>query len=141
MTRTPSSELLDQHLARRWLGLALAVLVIAGVFALLLVLGRMPPFDRLVTATRERGFRPPQLQELAAESGLSPKQVDGLLARAIDEGHIEQVGDSIEHFSDLIVSRISRLNIHCLLSEMKRLPNDAHRDHPSCTFPSDLSAN
>ena len=51
--------------------------------------------DRLVTVTRERGFRPPQLQELVAESGLPTKQVEGLLARAIDEGHIEQVGEHL----------------------------------------------
>ena len=42
-------NLLAQPEARRWLGLALGVLVIAGLFALLLVIGRMPPFDRLVT--------------------------------------------------------------------------------------------
>jgi hypothetical protein len=35
--------------ARRWLGLALWVLVLAGLFALAVVVGRMPPFDRFVT--------------------------------------------------------------------------------------------
>jgi hypothetical protein len=35
--------------ARQWLGLALGVLVLAGIFALAVVVGRMPPFDRLVT--------------------------------------------------------------------------------------------
>ena len=35
--------------ARRWLALALGVLVIAGVFSLVVVIGRMPPFDRYVT--------------------------------------------------------------------------------------------
>jgi hypothetical protein len=35
--------------ARRWLGLALAVLVLAGLFSVVVVVGRMPPFDRLVT--------------------------------------------------------------------------------------------
>jgi hypothetical protein len=35
--------------ARQWLGLALGVLVLAGLFALAVVVGRMPPFDRLVT--------------------------------------------------------------------------------------------
>jgi hypothetical protein len=39
----------EHRAARRWLGLALAVLVLAGVFALAVVVGRMPPFDRLVT--------------------------------------------------------------------------------------------
>lgn len=36
-------------LARQWLGLALAVLVLAGLFALAVVIGRMPPFDRFIT--------------------------------------------------------------------------------------------
>jgi len=35
--------------ARRWLGLALGVLVAAGICALAVVVGRMPPFDRFVT--------------------------------------------------------------------------------------------
>jgi len=35
--------------ARQWFGLALAVLVLAGLFALAVVVGRMPPFDRFVT--------------------------------------------------------------------------------------------
>ena len=35
--------------ARRWLGVAIGALLLAGLFALLLVLGRMPPFDRLVS--------------------------------------------------------------------------------------------
>ncbi|MEE9279769.1 MAG: hypothetical protein V3V67_06305 [Myxococcota bacterium] len=32
--------------SRRWLGLALCALALAGVFALAVVLGRMPPLDR-----------------------------------------------------------------------------------------------
>lgn len=39
----------EEIAARRWLGLGVGSLVIAGVLSLLLVLGRMPPFDRLVT--------------------------------------------------------------------------------------------
>lgn len=35
--------------ARNWLALALGVLVLAGLFSLVVVIGRMPPFDRLVT--------------------------------------------------------------------------------------------
>lgn len=38
----------DPTAARRWLGLAVLVLILAGFFALLLVVARMPPFDRLV---------------------------------------------------------------------------------------------
>jgi len=35
--------------ARTWLGLSLGSLVFAGLFALAVVIGRMPPFDRFVT--------------------------------------------------------------------------------------------
>jgi hypothetical protein len=39
----------EPTLARPWLALSFAVLVAAGVCALAVVVGRMPPFDRLVT--------------------------------------------------------------------------------------------
>jgi hypothetical protein len=39
----------EEQAARRWLALAICVLVAAGLFALAVVVGRMPPFDRLVT--------------------------------------------------------------------------------------------
>ena len=39
----------ERRAARRWLGLSLGVLVLAGLFALAVVIGRMPPFDRFVT--------------------------------------------------------------------------------------------
>lgn len=39
----------DVRAARLWLGLAVGVLVVAGLFALAVVVGRMPPFDRFVT--------------------------------------------------------------------------------------------
>ncbi len=35
--------------ARRWLGLAVGSLVLAGLLSLLLVIGRMPPFDALIS--------------------------------------------------------------------------------------------
>jgi hypothetical protein len=38
-----------ERAARQWIGLAVASLVVAGLFALRLVVGRMPPFDRLFT--------------------------------------------------------------------------------------------
>ncbi len=42
----PAREL-DAAAARTWIGMAVGVLLLAGIFALLLVIGRMPPFDRL----------------------------------------------------------------------------------------------
>jgi len=39
----------EARAARYWLGLAVGVLMIAGFFSLVVVVGRMPPFDRLVT--------------------------------------------------------------------------------------------
>jgi len=40
---------LERQCASQWLGLALGVLTLAGLFSLVVVIGRMPPFDRLVT--------------------------------------------------------------------------------------------
>ena len=39
----------ERRAARQWLGLALGVLLAAGLCALAVVIGRMPPFDRFVT--------------------------------------------------------------------------------------------
>lgn len=43
------AERADAALVRRWLSLAVGSLVIAGLFALLLVIGRMPPFAGWIT--------------------------------------------------------------------------------------------
>jgi len=45
----PQVPVPERIAARRWLALALAALVLAGVFALAVVAGRTPPFDRFVT--------------------------------------------------------------------------------------------
>ncbi len=42
-------DLPELRCARYWLGLAVGVLVVAGLFSLVVVIGRMPPFDRWVT--------------------------------------------------------------------------------------------
>jgi hypothetical protein len=42
-------EAVERRLARQWLALALGVLALAGLFALMVVVARMPPLDRLVT--------------------------------------------------------------------------------------------
>ncbi len=39
----------EMQCAGQWLGLALGTLTLAGLFSLVVVVGRMPPFDRLVT--------------------------------------------------------------------------------------------
>jgi len=45
----PGQASSDLRAARLWLGLAVAVLVVAGLFAIAVVAGRTPPFDRFVT--------------------------------------------------------------------------------------------
>jgi hypothetical protein len=42
-------DLPEARSARYWLGLAVGVLILAGLFSLVVVIGRMPPFDRFVT--------------------------------------------------------------------------------------------
>lgn len=44
------ADLPETRVARCWLGLAVGVLLLAGFFSLVVVVGRMPPFDRLVAA-------------------------------------------------------------------------------------------
>jgi len=46
---TRVGDLPEARAARYWLGLAVGVLILAGFFSLVVVVGRMPPFDRLVT--------------------------------------------------------------------------------------------
>jgi len=48
--RLPESQgRMEMQCASQWLGLAFGVLGFAGLFALVVVIGRMPPFDRLVS--------------------------------------------------------------------------------------------
>jgi hypothetical protein len=47
--RDSSSALAELRCSRQWIGLALSTLVMAGLFALAVVVGRTPPFDRYVT--------------------------------------------------------------------------------------------
>ncbi len=48
-TPAPTLEALDRRRALQWFGLAFGSLLLAGIFALLLVLGRMPPLSLLFT--------------------------------------------------------------------------------------------
>ncbi len=50
-------------------------------------------FDRLVAECESRGFRPPEMHELAAVVGLDGDRLLSLLDRAQDEGRIDKVGD------------------------------------------------
>jgi len=45
----PILGLPEARAVRLWLGLAIGVLMLAGFFSLVVVIGRMPPFDRFVT--------------------------------------------------------------------------------------------
>ncbi|MEO6593922.1 MAG: SelB C-terminal domain-containing protein, partial [Planctomycetota bacterium] len=50
-------------------------------------------FDRLVAECEQRGFRPPELAELAAATGLQGDALLSLIDRAQDESRIDKVGD------------------------------------------------
>lgn len=58
--------------------------------------------DRIVTDCEARGFRPPELNEVAAVAGRSGDPLLSLLDRAMDEGRIDKVGD---HFYGATVIR------------------------------------
>ena len=49
--------------------------------------------DRIVSACEAAAFRPPTAAELASSLGVPMARVEGLLARGVDEGRIERVGE------------------------------------------------
>ncbi len=51
--------------------------------------------DRIVAHCEALGFRPPSQAEAAAELGIPPQKLADLVARAIDEARLEQVGDHV----------------------------------------------
>jgi selenocysteine-specific elongation factor len=75
----------------------------AGAQGRLLFLDRLVPLaaeeqrtlDELVAATEAAGYRPPTLAELAASLGLAPQRAQELVARAVDEGRIEPIGEHL----------------------------------------------
>jgi hypothetical protein len=60
-------------------------------------------FDRIVAECEQRGFRPPELAELAAAVGLQGDALLSLLDRAQDEGRVDKVG---EHYYGASIVRI-----------------------------------
>jgi selenocysteine-specific elongation factor len=74
-----------------------------GTHGRILFLDRLRPLapadaadlQRLVAACEAGGFRPPTRAEAVAAVGLPAARVEGLLARAIDEGRIEPVGEHL----------------------------------------------
>jgi selenocysteine-specific elongation factor len=51
--------------------------------------------ERVVAACEAGGFRPPARAELPAALGMPAARVEGLLARAVDEGRVEPVGEHV----------------------------------------------
>ncbi|MGA1523376.1 MAG: SelB C-terminal domain-containing protein [Planctomycetota bacterium] len=75
----------------------------AGAWGRLLCVDRLRPLpaaeqsalDRIVAHCEALGFRPPSQAEAAAELGIPPQKLADLVARAIDEARLEQVGDHV----------------------------------------------
>lgn len=109
-TKTLPQPLVD-HVFER---LQAAGRVRSGRHGQVLFLDRLQPlptaqqavFDRLVAECETRGFRPPELAELAAAVGLSGDALLSLLDRAQDEGRIDKVGD--HYYGASIVRRVLR---------------------------------
>jgi selenocysteine-specific elongation factor len=57
--------------------------------------GDQKNLDRLVEVCRSGGFRPPKLAEIGESIGATGAALDSLIARALDEGTVVQVGDHI----------------------------------------------
>ena len=109
-TKTLPQALIDHVFDR----LQAAGRVRAGRQGQVLFLDRLQPlpsaqqvvFDRLVAECEQRGFRPPELAELAAVVGIDGDALLSLLDRAQDEGRIDKVGD--HYYGASIVRRVLR---------------------------------
>jgi selenocysteine-specific elongation factor len=70
-------------------------------------------FDKLVAECEQRGFRPPELAELEAATGLQGDALLSLLDRAQDEGRIDKVGD--HYYGASVVRTVLRaIRANCL---------------------------
>jgi selenocysteine-specific elongation factor len=65
--------------------------------------------DRLVAMCEEAQFRPPTLAEIVDAIDQSAAAIDSLMARAIDEGLVDQVGD---HFYGASIVKRSLVEIY-----------------------------
>ena len=116
-SKTLPQPLID-HLVDR---LQAAGRVRAGRQGQILFLDRLKPlppaqqqqFDRVTAECEQRGFRPPELNDLAAATGLADDALLSLLDRAQDEGRIDRVG---EHFYGASVIRtvLREIRKNCL---------------------------
>jgi selenocysteine-specific elongation factor len=69
--------------------------------------------DRIVAECEQRGFRPPELAEIEAASGLRGDPLLSLLDRAQDEGRIDKVGD--HYYGSSVVRKVMRaIRTNCL---------------------------
>jgi selenocysteine-specific elongation factor len=69
--------------------------------------------DRIVAECEQRGFRPPELAEIEAASGLRGDPLLSLLDRAQDEGKIDKVGD--HYYGSSVVRKVMRaIRTNCL---------------------------
>ncbi len=69
--------------------------------------------DRMVGECEARGFRPPELAELEAATGLAGDALLGLIDRAVDEGRIHKV---VDHFygTGIVVRAMAAIRANCL---------------------------
>jgi selenocysteine-specific elongation factor len=92
----------------------------AATLGRVLFVGRLQPLptgdqqllDRLVGRCEDLGHRPPTAPELAAHLGIQAEALAGLLARAIDEGRVEQVGEHV-YGARLIQQTLASIRRNC----------------------------
>jgi len=96
----------------------------AGRQGQILFLDRLKPlppdrqqlFDKVIAVCEERAFRPPEIDDLAAATGLRGDDLMSLVDRARDEGRIEKVGET--YYSAKVVRSVLRsIRANCLAND------------------------
>ena len=77
---------------------------------------RQQTLDRIVDACKERGFRPPLLEDLAAATGQKGDGLLSLLDRAQDEGRIDKVGDTF-YAAEVVRRVLHSIRSNCLAND------------------------
>jgi selenocysteine-specific elongation factor len=72
--------------------------------------------DKLTDTCRAAGFRPPTHEELVGQVGVAAGRFEGLLARAVDTGLVEPVGDHV-YSAEIVRRALVSIYNNCLVHD------------------------